>query len=185
MFEYLLIAIVCLSLPLTGAFFFAMMLTLRPWTRVRIITLVFFLTSPVLLLMWFAVAEEVERDLGLGSEFAYTGVSAAVPLVASAVLVALSTRSIWVGLPPFLFAALSAITSLNPGWPGAVEEVLVIPPSLAGAASILPALAIWTAVTRYREPFAGHPFHCHKCGYSMTGLKARRCPECGTPLGTA
>lgn len=36
----------------------------------------------------------------------------------------------------------------------------------------------------YGAPIPMHPLHlCPTCDYILTGLKSRRCPECGTPFG--
>lgn len=172
------------STPLACTYFVAMALTFRPWTRVRIVTALVLVTSCIWLLLWRGLSEAILPPLGLGTDEECTLIFPLVPLFVVTGLLILSTRSLWVGIAPIALAGLAVIGFLEPRWQTAAEESLIIPLPVIAALSVFPTLAIWTAVTRYREPFAGHPFHCRKCGYDTKGLTTARCPECGKPWMT-
>lgn len=63
---------------------------------------------------------------------------------------------------------------------GYLESTLVMP--LRNILIILAALLI--ALIGIPRRFT-RPGHCRTCGYDLTGNQSGRCPECGTPLGSA
>ncbi|MCK6475802.1 MAG: hypothetical protein L6Q35_03110 [Phycisphaerales bacterium] len=74
-------------------------------------------------------------------------------------------------------AAVPVLLYLDP--PDAVATAIAVP--VMYAASLGP-IAWWALRTPRREPNA-----CPQCGYDLTGLSARACPECGgvSPAGVA
>jgi hypothetical protein len=171
-----------LSLPLSLAFLFAMMLTCREWSRVRVATLVYGATAFVWVPLWFGMVGVFTEGF-LPEPNAVVSIFRLVPpFLIGACLVGASTRSLWVAGTIGAVGLLTAVFVLCPGLATRVEQVIVLPPSAAGVLAVLIVLMLWTAITRYREPFAGHPFRCRRCGYDTKGLVSPRCPECGQRL---
>jgi hypothetical protein len=104
-----------------------------------------------------------------------------VPSCITALLLGLSTRSVWVALATTSAGALCAwFTARLPFRMGPEEaEVLAIGSWLI---IVCVTLSVWVVSARRARPWLGEPFRCRRCGYDMKGLRNPICPECGTNL---